>query len=211
MPIDLAAVKNIIFDLGNVLLNLDFNASIQAFRKLGLADEVVDSGQAYSDPVFYELETGQVSAEGFRKRIREILNNPEIPDEQIDDAWCAMVLDIPAERVEVVKKLREKFNVYLFSNTNEIHINRLHAEFKNDHGVDFPSLFVKDFYSHEIGERKPDLSAYQKVIRLSGVQPEETLFVDDLENNIDAAHEAGLKTFWLKKEMELTEVFNGSL
>ncbi|SHJ74340.1 putative hydrolase of the HAD superfamily [Tangfeifania diversioriginum] len=211
MPIDLAAVKNIIFDLGNVLLNLDFNASIEAFRKLGLADEVVDSGQAYSDPVFYELETGQVSAEGFRERIREILNNPEIPDEQIDDAWCAMVLDIPAERVEVVKKLREKFNIYLFSNTNEIHINRLHAEFKNDHGIDFPSLFVNDFYSHEIGERKPDLSAYQKVIRLSGVQPEETLFVDDLENNIDAAHEAGLKTFWLKKGMEMTKVFNGSL
>jgi len=211
MPIDLTAVKNIIFDLGNVLLNLDFNASIEAFRKLGLADEVVDSGQAYSDPVFYELETGQVSAEGFRERIREILNNPEIQDEQIDDAWCAMVLGIPDERVEVVKKLQEKFNVYLFSNTNEIHINRLHAEFKNEHGIDFPSLFVKDFYSHEIGERKPDLSAYQKVIRLSGVQPEETLFVDDLEHNIAAAREAGLKTFWLKKEMELTKVFNGSL
>ncbi|MGM0622053.1 MAG: HAD family hydrolase [Bacteroidota bacterium] len=211
MPIDLAAVKNIIFDLGNVLLNLDFNASIEAFRKLGLADEVVDSGQAYSDPVFYELETGQVSAEGFRKRVREILNNPEIPDEQIDDAWCAMVLDIPAERVKVVKKLQEKFNVYLFSNTNEIHISRLHAEFKKQHGIDFPSLFVKDFYSHEIGERKPDLSAYKKVIRLSGVIPGETLFVDDLEKNIAAASEAGLKTFWLKDGMEMTKVFNGSL
>jgi putative hydrolase of the HAD superfamily len=211
MPIDLTAVKNIIFDLGNVLLNLDFNASIHAFRKLGLNSEVVDSRQAYSDPVFYELETGQISAGGFRERIREILNNPEISDEQIDDAWCAMVLDIPAERVEVVKKLQGKYNVYLFSNTNEIHINRLHAEFKNQHGIDFPSLFVKDFYSHEIGERKPELSAYQKVIRLSGVQPGETLFVDDLEKNIDAARDAGLKTFWLKDGMELTEVFNGSL
>lgn len=204
-------IKNIIFDLGNVLLNLDFNASIQAFRKLGLADEVVDSGQAYSDPVFYELETGQVSAKGFRKRIRWILNNHAVTDKQVDDAWCAMVLDIPPERVEVVQKLQENFNVYLFSNTNEIHINKLHAEFKKQHGIDFPSLFEKDFYSHEIGERKPDLSAYRKVIRLSGVQPEETLFVDDLERNIDAAREAGLKTFWLKKGMEMTNVFNGLL
>jgi putative hydrolase of the HAD superfamily len=82
---------------------------------------------------------------------------------------------------------------------------------KKQHGIDFPSLFEKDFYSHEIGERKPDLSAYRKVIRLSGVQPEETLFVDDLERNIDAAREAGLKTFWLKKGMEMTNVFNGLL
>jgi putative hydrolase of the HAD superfamily len=207
MQIDLSSTKNIIFDLGNVLLNLDFEASILAFQKLGLDDKVVDKKQAYSDPVFYELETGKVSAAGFRKRIREILNNPGATDQQIDDAWTAMILDIPAERVRTVQQLRKNFNVYLFSNTNEIHINKLHRQFKEQHGIEFPSLFVKDYYSHEIHERKPDLSSYEKVIELSGVIPHETLFVDDLKKNIKGAEEAGLKTFWLKPEMEMTEIF----
>lgn len=207
MQIDLSSIKNIIFDLGNVLLNLDFDASIEAFKKLGLNEKVVDKKQAYSDLVFYELETGKASADEFRKRVREILNNPDATDKQIDDAWTAMILDIPAKRVKTIQKLRNNFNVYLFSNTNEIHISKLHRQFTEQHGIEFPSLFVKDYYSHEIHDRKPDLSSYQKVIELSGVNPEDTLFVDDLEKNIWGAQKAGLKTFWLKTDMEMSEIF----
>ena len=207
MQIDLTSVKNIIFDLGNVLLNLDFDASIQAFQKLGLDANVVDKKQAYSDPVFYDLETGKVSAAKFRNRIREILNNLDATDQQIDDAWTAMILDIPAERVQTVQQLRNNYNIYLFSNTNEIHIKKLHREFKAQHGMDFSSLFVKDYYSHEIHDRKPNLSSYKKVIELSDVDPDETLFVDDLEKNILGAQKAGLRTFWLKPEMELSKIF----
>lgn len=207
MKIDLSSTKNIIFDLGNVLLNLDFEASIQAFQKLGLNAEVVDKKQAYSDPVFYEIETGKISATAFREKVRKILKNPEASDQQIDDAWTAMILDIPSERVKTIQQLQKNFNVYLFSNTNEIHISKLHRQFKEQHGIEFPSLFVKDYYSHEIHERKPDLSSYKKVIKLSGVNPKETLFVDDLEKNIKGAQKAGLKTFWLKPEMEMSEIF----
>jgi putative hydrolase of the HAD superfamily len=207
MKPNLTNIKNIVFDLGNVLLNLDFNASIQSFQKLGLNSAVVNRQQAYADPIFYELETGKTSPEEFRKRVRQILNNPEVSDQQIDDAWCAMIRDIPADRVEMLKELSTNFNVYLFSNTNAIHINRLHNEFREMHGIEFSSLFVKDFYSHEIHERKPDLASYLKVIELSGIIPEETLFVDDLEKNILGAEKAGLKTFWLKDGMEVAEVF----
>jgi len=207
MQIDLTSTKNIIFDLGNVMLNLDFDASIQAFKKLGLDDKVVDKKQAYSDPVFYELETGKISAPFFRQQIRKILNNPDASDQEIDNAWTAMILDIPPERVKVVQRLSKKYNIYLFSNTNEIHIEKLHRQFKSEHGIEFPSLFVKDYYSHEIHDRKPDLTSYQKVIEFSGVNPIETLFVDDLEKNISGAQKAGLQTFWLKPEMELMEVF----
>lgn len=204
---DLTNVKNIIFDLGNVLLNLDFDASIKAFQKLGLNKDVLDNNQAYSDPVFYELEVGKITPEVFRNRVRKVLNNPAATDRQIDDAWYAMILDIPADRVNTVQKLRENYNVYLFSNTNKIHIDRLHPEFKKQHGIDFPSLFVKDFYSHEIHERKPDLSSFNKVIELAGINPEKTLFVDDLEKNIIGAQKAGLQTFWLKEGLEMKEVF----
>lgn len=208
MQIDLTNIKNIIFDLGKVLLNLDFNASIVAFQKLGLKNDVLDNKQAYSDPVFYELEVGKVTPAEFCNRVRKVLNNPDATDSQIEDAWYSMILDIPASRVKVVQELSKNYNVYLFSNTNQIHIERLHRAFKAEHGIDFPSLFVKDFYSHEIHERKPDLSSYKKVIELSGINPEESIFIDDLEKNIIGAQQSGLKTFWLKEGMELTEVFN---
>lgn len=207
MQIELNNIKNIIFDLGKVLLNLDFNASIVAFQKLGLSKDVLDNQHAYSDPVFYELEVGKVSPEEFCSRVRKVLKNQDATDNQIEDAWYAMILDIPANRVKVVQELAKNYNVYLFSNTNKIHIDRLHKAFKAEHGIDFPSLFVKDYYSHEIHERKPDLSSYQKVIELSGVNPEETVFIDDLEKNILGAQKAGLKTFWLKDGMEMTEIF----
>lgn len=207
MKIDLTNIKNIIFDLGKVLLNLDFDASILAFQKLGLRKDVLDNQQAYSDPVFYELEVGKVTPEEFCSRVRNVLNNPDATDLQIEDAWYAMILDIPISRVKVVQELSKNYNVYLFSNTNQIHIERLHRKFKIEHGIDFPSLFVKDYYSHEIHERKPDLRSYQKVIELSGIKPEESIFIDDLEKNIIGARQTGLKTFWLKEGMEMTEIF----
>jgi putative hydrolase of the HAD superfamily len=207
MKPDLTNIKNIIFDLGKVLLNLDFNASIVAFQKLGLNKDVLDNQQAYSDPVFYELEVGKVTPKEFCSRVRNVLNNQDATDLQIEDAWYAMILDIPASRVKVVQELGKNYNVYLFSNTNKIHIDRLHRAFKAEHGIDFPSLFVKDYYSHEIHERKPDLLSYQKVIELSGINPDESIFIDDLEKNIIGAQQSGLKTFWLKEGMELKELF----
>ncbi|MCG6191311.1 HAD family hydrolase [Maribellus maritimus] len=204
---DLTNIKNIIFDLGNVLLNLDFDASIEAFQKIGLNDEVINRKHAYSDPVFYALEVGKVTTEEFSNQVRRVINNPLATNKQIEDAWYAMIKEIPANRVKVVQELNKSFNVYLFSNTNEIHIRRLHKEFKDQHGIDFPSLFTKDFYSHEIQDRKPDLESFKKVIELSGVNPGETLFVDDLEPNILSAQKAGLQTLWLKKGMEMAEIF----
>ena len=204
---DLSSVRNIIFDLGNVLLNLDFDATINGFRQLGMNDKVVNRQQAYADPVFYDLEVGRITPEAFRARVRAIVNNNEATDQQIDDAWCAMILDIPAFRVEVVKELGKKFNVYLFSNTNIIHISKLHRQFKAEHGIDFHSLFVKDYYSHELHERKPDLTSYKKMIEHSGINPAESLFIDDLEKNIRGAQDAGLKTFWLKDGMEMSDLF----
>jgi putative hydrolase of the HAD superfamily len=207
MQIDLTNIKNIIFDLGKVLLNLDFNASIVAFQQLGLKNDLLDSTQAYSDPVFHELEVGKITPEEFCTGVRRVLNKPGATDSQIEDAWFSMILDIPASRVKVVQELSKNYNVYLFSNTNKIHIERLHRAFKAEHGIDFPSLFVKDYYSHEIHERKPDLSSYKKVIELSGINPEESIFIDDLEKNIIGAQQSGLKTFWLKEGMEMAEMF----
>ncbi len=207
MKTDLSNIKNIIFDLGNVLLNLDFDASINAFQKLGSDGEMLDHKNAYADPVFYQLEIGRISPEEFYARIRELLDNPGISDDQIKEAWSAMILDIPKERVNSLLAINEKYKVYLYSNTNQVHVEKLLREFKNDHGIEFPSLFKHTYYSHEIHDRKPEVSSFEKVIQLSGVNPEETLFVDDLEKNITAAKTVGLKTLWLKEDMEMANLF----
>ena len=207
MGIDLSNIKNIIFDLGKVLLNLDFDASIKAFMDLGSEQEVLDYKNGYADPVFYNLEIGKITPAEFCNTIRKLLNNPSATDKQIEDAWYAMILDIPKERVDKLLELGEKYKVYLYSNTNQIHIDRLLPVFKAQHGIDFPDLFETAYYSHEINDRKPELSSFEKVIKLSGVKPEETLFVDDLEKNIIGAKEAGLKTLWLKDDMEMAELF----
>ena len=208
MKIDLKGIRNIIFDLGNVLLNLDFEASIRAFKELGLDDNVVDNQQAYADPIFYNLEVGKVTPEEFRNRVREVLNNHDASDKQIDDAWYGMILDIPAHRVKILQNLKNDYNLYLFSNTNKIHIDRLHSEFEEQYGIKFPSLFVKDYYSHEIHERKPDISSFEKVIELSGVNPSESVFIDDLHKNILGAEKVGLNTYWLKDGKEVVEIFS---
>jgi HAD superfamily hydrolase (TIGR01509 family) len=207
MKVDLTNIKNIIFDLGNVLLNLDFDSSIKAFQELGLEKNVVDRQQAYADPVFYELETGRILPEKFRKGVRKVLKKTDITDEQIDEAWSAMILNIPAKRVKVLQELAKKYKIYLFSNTNKIHIEGLWKSFKAEHNIDFSSLFVSEYYSHEIHDRKPDVNSYKKVIELSGINPEESVFIDDLEKNTIAAEKVGLKTFWLKDGMEMADIF----
>ncbi|MDX8341607.1 HAD family phosphatase [Draconibacterium sp. IB214405] len=207
MKAELSNIKNIIFDLGRVLLNLDFDASIKAFQKLGSQGEVLDHKNAYADPVFYNFEVGKITPPEFRSGIRNLIKDTALTDKQIDDAWYAMILDIPEYRVKKVQELSTRYNIYLFSNTNQIHIDRLLAEFKKQYGFEFPSLFNAVYYSHEIHDRKPEISSFEKVINLSGVNPEETLFVDDLEKNIVAAEKAGLKTLWLTEEMEMTELF----
>ncbi len=207
MKTDLTNIKNIIFDLGRVILNLDFDASIKAFKELGLSDDVLANYSAYPDPCFYEQEIGIISPKEFLKKMIIILGNDGITSEQVRTAWLKMVLDIPPHRVKVLQQLSKKYNIYLFSNSNKIHIDHIDIEFRAKYGFEFSSLFVTQFYSHEIHERKPDLSSFEKVIQLSGVNPAETLFIDDLKENIEGAEKAGLKTFWLKDGMEMAEIF----
>lgn len=206
MKINLSSVKNILFDLGKVLLNLDFQASVSAFEKLNLSAEALDIGMVFADPVFLNFETGQTTAEEFKGRVRGILNNPDATRQQIEEAWYAMVLDIPEKRVQMLKRLAKNYDLFLFSNTNVIHTHRFKDEFREQYGFEFSSLFTRDFYSHDIQERKPDLSAFRKVTELSGINPEETLFIDDLKPNIDGAQKAGFKTFWLEDGMEIAEL-----
>ncbi len=198
-------VKNIIFDLGGVLLDLDFEAPLRAFQKLNRDGQIVDLRQFLSDPVFIDFETGNVSPYEFRDRVRQLLSNPSLSDGEIDTAWCSMLREIPAKKVSLLQSLNGKYRLFLYSNTNAIHIPHFTREFYDQHQIQWESLFENTFYSHEIKDRKPLLSGYLKVFLKAGINPEETLFVDDLEQNISAAIQSGLKVLHYTPGTDLQE------
>ena len=202
----LNGIRNIIFDLGGVLLNIDPKKTIDAFGKLGMEQLVGDKGLSYDHEIFYRMEQGKITSDEFRKGVLELLPN-RVSFQEIDAAWTAMLLDFPTIRVELVKNLRKDFKIYLFSNTNAIHVEKFHSNFRNQHKFEVSTLFEKDFYSNEIGYRKPSSESYQEIIRLSGVNPEETLFIDDSLPNVENAIASGLKGFWLEHGEKVEEIF----
>ena len=202
----LDGISNIIFDLGGVLLNIAPQKTIEAFGQLGMDQLVDDKGLSYDHEIFYLMEQGKVTPEEFRNGVRKLIPN-KVTDDQIDAAWTAMLIDFPAIRVQLLKNLRKDFKIYLFSNTNAIHVEKFHSIFRNQHGFEVSTLFEKDFYSNEIGYRKPSSESFQEIIRLSGINPAESLFIDDSHPNVESAIASGLKGFWLEPGQKVEEVF----
>lgn len=202
----LNGIRNIIFDLGGVLLNIDPKKTIDAFGKLGMEQLVGDKGLSYDHEIFYLMEQGRITSDEFRQGVLELLPT-QVSFQEIDDAWTAMLLDFPAIRVELVKNLRNDFKIYLFSNTNAIHVEKFHSIFRKQHGFEVSTLFDKDFYSNEIGYRKPSPESFKEIIRLSGINPEESLFIDDSFQNVESAIASGLKGFWLEPGQKIEEIF----
>ncbi len=204
-------IRNIVFDLGGVLLDLDFTAPVEAFRKLGIEADSLDYRKSIADPVFTLFETGMISPGEFRDHIRKIVNNSKVPDAEIDAAWCAMLLSVPDSKVDLLKTLGKHFRLFLFSNTNAIHIGYFREKFEIQHGIPIESLFERLFYSHEIHDRKPLLSAFEKVSRAAGILPAETLFIDDFEQNIATARNAGYFVLHYIPGTDLTGFFLSEL
>ena len=199
-------IKNIIFDLGGVLLDLDIDKTRQAFQDLGLYDTIEKGGWSYKNNIFPDMEKGLLSDDEFRDGIRTLLPD-EASDEEIDAAWCAMLIRVPERKVELLKHLRLNYNLFLFSNTNNIHLTNFRRSFSDSFGFAFDDLFSKTFYSHEIKRRKPDTKSFELVLKKAGINAPETLFIDDLEINIEGAKQVGLQTIWLQPAMRLETIF----
>ncbi len=206
----LNGIRNIIFDLGGVLLNIDPKKTIEAFGELGMEQMVGDKGHTYDHEIFYQMEQGHISSDEFRNGVLKLLPNP-VSYEAIDGAWTAMLLDFPAIRVQLVKNLRKHYNIYLFSNTNAIHVDKFHFNFRQQHDFEVTSLFDIDFYSNEIGYRKPSAESYHEIIRRAGINPAESLFIDDSYPNIEGAALAGIKGYWLEPGQKVEEIFKAFL
>ena len=207
MPVN--PIRNIIFDLGGVILNINPQLTVEAFRNLGWRDFFEENNQTNGKELFFSLESGSSSPEVFRnnvRRIAEIQRN----DEEIDAAWAAMILDIPTDRIRYLEELKKSYRLFLLSNTNEIHRIKFHEDFENDFGYSFYDLFEHNFYSHEMGMRKPDPQIYLKTLKEADIIAEETLFIDDMEENIEAAKVIGMKGLHIQPGT-LLEVLPGYL
>ena len=198
--------NNLIFDLGGVIINLAMEDTLRAFSDLsGRSIEQLTS--FYMTDLYKQFEKGLISATQFRDEVNELLQS-SIGDEDFDSAWNAMLLDIPRERIDVLERLNESHDLYLISNTNEIHVPAFNAILEESSGYnDLTSLFLKAYYSHDVKMRKPDVEIYEFVINENQLDPEKTLMIDDREDNLEGAKLAGLGTVQITDTHTILDYF----
>ncbi len=185
-------IDTILLDLGGVLIDVDYHRTAVAFNALGFDGFEAIYSKAQQDHLFDGFEIGALSPAEFRSRIRSLHGNG-ITDDQVDHCWNAMLGRIPQERIDLVKRLRERYRVLLLSNTNAIHVPAFERIIAEDNGItDFKALFDGAYYSCEMGLRKPAAEAFHHVLSRHGAEPSRTLFIDDSIQHVVGAREAGL-------------------
>lgn len=200
-------VKNIVFDLGNVICDIDFKRTVDAFQQLSGNDIDINLDNYMDHPVFGAIEKGEITPAEFRDRIREMLQC-DVSDEKVDAAWAAVIVNTDMERLNLLKELGKSYRLFILSNTDEIHIRRVLKVVKEDFNINFTDLFEKCYYSHEMGMEKPGDEIYMTVMADAKIEAQETLFIDDKLDNIEAAKNLGIKTYHYVKENEtLSSIF----
>ncbi len=200
-------IKNIIFDLGGVIINLSVEKTHQAFASLsGLPVDEIKTIVHHGD-FFNQYEKGLISDSEFRDHLRESLNL-RVDDGELDNAWNAMLLDIPMERIRLLEQLKSGFRIFLLSNTNNIHLQSFNHQVKQLTGFNaIDEYFHQAYYSHLVKMRKPDLEIFEHVLHTSNLIPEETLFLDDNKDNLTGANKAGIKTFHVQEPDQIFSLF----
>jgi len=190
------AVKNIILDLGGVLLNLDYDLMAKNLSDLGILDVFSKQKQTgFMD----DWEEGKFNQSYFLSHLKQ-LGNVDIPDAEfkIKEAWNSILLDFPKERLELLESLQSKYRLFLYSNTNEIHIESFERSLQNVHQVEGLHLFFeKVYYSNILGIRKPKPEGFLHILNENNLLPNETIFIDDSPQHIVGAEKAGITSFYL--------------
>lgn len=186
-------IKNLLFDLGGVIMDLRRQNAVEALKELGMSDADDFLGLYGQKGPFLAIEKGLVSPAQFRDTVREMIGRPDLSDRQLDNAFNRFLVGIPVTRLRQLEELRKKFRVYLLSNTNPIMWNsKIAAEFAKD-GHDVNYYFDGIVTSFESHLYKPDPDIFLEVLRKFNIIPEETLFFDDSSENVEAARKLGFK------------------
>jgi putative hydrolase of the HAD superfamily len=184
---------SIVFDLGGVLIDLNYQLTINAFEKLGVSNFKTLYSQANQSGLFDAYETGQISTQRFINEVLNYIPNSCNPN-HIVNAWNAMILEFKKEKLDNLIKLRKNVNLYLLSNTNALHLDKVKMEWAKISSTPLDSFFDQTYYSHLIGLRKPSVEIFNRVCDENNLTPSKTLFIDDSIQHIEGAKSAGLKT-----------------
>lgn len=191
-------MQAIIFDLGGVILDIDISKTNQAFRDIGFRDIDDYFGLGHADSFFLDYEKGGVSDEEFVNKVLEKLEN-KVGKEAVHKAWNALLLDFPEERIQHLKDLKNRYRLFLYSNTNGIHLDQFAEMYRVKFGgEELDALFEKAYYSHVAGFRKPDSKGYLHILEENQLNPSDTYFIDDALVNVEAANAVGIRGIHLK-------------
>ncbi len=186
-----SAINTIIFDFGDIFINLDKKATMDGFKKLGLKE-----WNNELDQLNFQFEKGNISREEFLAGFQKQMPNASI--EEILESWNAILADFPLYRLEFLQMLSKKYKLFLLSNTDSIHIDTFEQKVGPSFYGDFYQCFEKVYFSFEMGMRKPDAEIYQAVLNKHELQAKRTLFVDDKKENTDAAAALGIHVWNLQ-------------
>ena len=196
-------IKHIIFDLGGVILNIDYQLTSKAFKQLGVNNFDELYSQKEQIQLFDELETGKIDNNAFFDRFNVLLNT-SLSHQQIEVAWNAMLLDWPIKRLQLLQQLQNQYDLFLLSNTNSIHETAFTKSLEQAHGIPNIGIFFDSaYFSHRLGLRKPDTRTFEHILQKHQLNPSETLFIDDSIQHINAADSIGIKTIFLDKGMTI--------
>lgn len=200
-------IRHIIFDLGGVLLNLDVEGCTRAFEKAGLRGIRSILTGTNEGGIFSAYERGEISTPEFRNGIRQLTSQP-LTDDEIDRMWINELLNIPQEKLDLLVSLRNRYDLYLLSNTNELHWKYVAEDLLPRQNYRTEDLFQETFLSFRMKLAKPDPEIFREALRKAGIKPEETLFIDDSAVNCQAAQSVGIQTEHYLPGNDLSQLFN---
>jgi glucose-1-phosphatase len=201
-------IEFLIFDLGNVIIDIDYDFSINELKKLLPEHKHRLTDKFFTSNFHKEFEKGLISSDQFRNEVRNLYGE-NWHDTQIDHIWNSLLREIPQERIDLIKSLRKTYHMAVLSNTNQIHVEKFDEILQqNTSEKSLFDLFDKVFLSHEMGLAKPDVAIYEAVLNDISISPHKVLFFDDLPANLEGAKKTGIQTFHISHKKALLEFFN---
>ena len=199
-------IKNIIFDWGGVLIDVTLDRFLAECKAAGISFEDKEITKTHKTGFFLEYELGNISDDDARNELRRRAGK-DISDAEIDRIWNTMIDSIPEEKLELLCRLKDKYNLYILSNTNAIHWDNVAPEVFSYKGLGIDDFFKRVFLSHEMHLAKPDTAIYQKALSEAGIKAEETMFIDDSKVNCDAAQSVGINAVHYIPGEDLSLIF----
>lgn len=200
-------IKNILFDFGGVIVSLNKQNALNRFTEIGFPNIEDYLNEFRQEGIFLEYEEGKINPENFYKEFRRLAGNDNISAEDIDSGWMAFLIGIPDYKFELLKELRKKYNVYLLSNTNPSIMGWAYSKDFSPEGLPLDAFFDKCYLSFQIGCAKPEPEIFNYIIKDSGMNPAETLFLDDGKANVEIGEAFGFQTYQVDQNEDLRKVF----